>query len=242
MKVAQEIDVDNVTIIINPDNKLQAVLLKPIDEEFATFNLVHPQFDSRYKLEWVDDVYQVEGTDKFIKGTKLNKVTELSWKVHNLISNFNSNRTWKELRDVEEEPRFYHSGKEYEVKTVTTYNITLMLANEKGYDEDDLNNFINSVTRVVEYKTVNNIYDAGGILYALNPLLDIKTVKHSTYVEVTVTETATVFVENSLVEEVERYLVIEDPSVFSLKPYINGVELRTKEMYLGKFVYLYHQG
>lgn len=244
MKVAQEIDVDNVTIIINSDNKLQAVVSNPVEGEPSTFNLIEPQLSNHYDFEWEDIVYQIEGTDKFIKGTKLVKaLTKNSWTLFNIIRDYNAQVTYKELRNVESDSKWGYSGKEYEVKNVFTYNINLSEAAEKSYNENDLDNFINSITTVVKndlLQNKNSQLENEQIGYLLDSSIDTKIVKHSNYVEVTVTEIVKLFLEETYIQYLEYYVKISEPNRVHFNP-IKQIRLKTKETYLGVPVYIVHE-
>lgn len=246
MKVAQEIDVDNVTIIINSDNKLQAVVSNPVEGESSAFNLIEPQLDNdyNYDLKWQDIVYQIEGTDKFIKGTKLVRaLSKDSWTLFNIIRDYNAQVTYKELRNVESDSRWGYSGKEYDVKNVFTYNITFYEAAQRGYDENDLDNFINSIINAVKNDSLqnkNSEFENREIGYLLDSSIDTKIVKHPNYAEVTVTEIAKLFLAETYIQHLEDYIGIEDPNRVYFNT-IRQVELKTKETYLGVPVYIVHR-
>lgn len=244
MKVAQEIDVDNVTIIINSDNKLQAVVNNPVEGEPSTFNLIEPQLSNDYTFEWQDLVYQIEGTNKFIKGTKLVRaLTKFSGTLFNIIRDYNAQTTYKELQNVESDSKWGYSGKEYEVKNVFTYDITFSEAAQKGYDENDLDNFINSITTVVKndlLQNKNHKLENEQIGYLLDFSIDTKIVKHSNYAEVTVTEIVKVFLEETYIQYLGYYTEINEPNRVHFNN-INQIELKTKETYLGVPVYIVHK-
>lgn len=128
MKVAQEIDVDNVTIIINSENKLEAV---PTGQSIG-FSIQEVDWINDNNIVKKDVFYEINNSGTYFKGIKPTQYIKEF--LLNTLNTVNSTLTAKVLKPVEESS--YSYGMEKYIRTIEG-SLEIDVSSFKSYNMSD---------------------------------------------------------------------------------------------------------
>lgn len=125
MKVAQEIDVDNVTIIINSDNKLEAL----IPEQSTEFTIQEVPWLNNSNVITTEVYYEINNSKKYFKGVKPIKIIKQF--LLNDLNSLSSTVTRKFVKP-EEQDSYDYNMKKY-IRTIEG-DLTLDISELQSYN------------------------------------------------------------------------------------------------------------